>query len=771
MKHSTTHLLLNAFFIIVVLMATGPVPVMAHYPDSPQSDDVYTPFPPQFDVVEDDRIGLNRKGLVALRDTVWSDTPWTTGSTGPNVPTLIMVCWEDPPANTAADRELVRQAIRWSWQLETDLAFFGWEACDVSSQFLNATIRIEIEDDTPSVREIGSDFNDNGFLGFHKPLMFLNFTFQNWGTNPCTNSDGMRRRCIVDTAIHEFGHALGFTHEFNRFDTVNGACEPQGTVGDWFLTNYDPTSVMNCSTPGTATLLSALDIKGVRKAYGPPTTQLRVRYGGNHVRAGGFPHWNTIRNIDASIDELAFGQFDGGTNLDLVVADGLGFRYSSSGNARLTDTWTRYMNTIMPLESVRFGNFDGNGPTDVFASFGGQWQVSFDGTNAWTPIKASSAPVSSLRFGNFDGNNRTDVFASFGGQWQVSFDGTSNWTPINTSFAPVSSLRFGDFDGNSITDVFASFGGAWQVSFDGTSDWTPINISSAPVSSLGFGDFDGDGESDVFGAWGGKWYVSFSGTGDWTPVRSDSHTVDQLRFEDWDGDGDTDILVIEEVKGFQRYARAWQPTVVGNFNGKQTMLGHYNNDDVLDLYIASNFDGRVAVLNGANGFQGYLQPWTQAQYEVKTPAGDTQIIKLNFKGRQTMLGDYDNDGDLDLYVTSDFNGKVIILDGARNFQHYLLGWQQAFVSNFDGKQTMLGHYDDDDVLDLYVASNFDGRVIILDGADRFGSNLEGWTPTFVSNFDGKQTMLGHYNNGDVLDLYVASNFDGRVIVLDGDDAP
>ena len=107
----------------------------------------------------------------------------------------------------------------------------------------------------------------------------------------------------------------------------------------------------------------------------------------------------------------------------------------------------------------------------------------------------------------------------------------------------------------------------------------------------------------------------------------------------------------------------------------------------------------------------------------------------------------------------------------RPFQDYLIAWQSTWApsggeANFNGKQVMLGDCNDDGALDLYVASNFDGRVIILDGANRFRSYLLPWQSTYIGNFDGKQVMLGDYNNDDGLHLYVASNFDGRVIILD-----
>ncbi|WP_442944673.1 FG-GAP-like repeat-containing protein [Nostoc sp.] len=85
--------------------------------------------------------------------------------------------------------------------------------------------------------------------------------------------------------------------------------------------------------------------------------------------------------------------------------------------------------------------------------------VSDGGTSNFRNL-AFGSPLAGLRFGDFNGDGVTDVFATVprsdgsGSQWVVSDGGTSNFR--NLAFGPaLDGLRFGDFNGDGVTDVFA----------------------------------------------------------------------------------------------------------------------------------------------------------------------------------------------------------------------------------------------------------------------------------------------------------------------------
>jgi hypothetical protein len=182
----------------------------------------------------------------------------------------VPVCWENPTTATAVARSWVSSQITNTWQAFSQVRFSGWDSiCTTAS----TGVRIRIANQTASTGPLLGRQLDGVVNG-----VTLNLTMTapaDYAT--CAATWGVER-CVRATAMHEFGHVLGFAHEQMRADG-NFDCLTYwgGDLGDTYVGAYDKSSIMNtCNLINRMPLtLTATDKLGLQAFYGhsSPSTQ------------------------------------------------------------------------------------------------------------------------------------------------------------------------------------------------------------------------------------------------------------------------------------------------------------------------------------------------------------------------------------------------------------------------------------------------------------------------------------------------------------------
>jgi hypothetical protein len=248
--------------------------------------------------------------------------------------------------------------------------------------------------------------------------------------------------------------------------------------------------------------------------------------------------WDNTFEAPNPLSDLAVGDFDGDGSDDVFVGTGVGWYFSSGGEAE----W-RFLNRMSEHASqLRFGDFDGDGRADVLALHGANLDISWAGVSPWQTVNVTAWAIADLAVGDFDGDKRADIFLATGSQWFYA-PGGRNWTYFATSGYRTPQLRFGNFDGDRKTDVLGVVSGEWQIVRGGTETWEPLRSALSTLDDVVIADFDGDGVSDVAGTISGAWRYSRNARSDWVVLRSTSETLTGKPLGRFDGNGTADVIL------------------------------------------------------------------------------------------------------------------------------------------------------------------------------------------------------------------------------------
>ncbi|MEL6672784.1 MAG: FG-GAP-like repeat-containing protein [Bacteroidota bacterium] len=303
--------------------------------------------------------------------------------------------------------------------------------------------------------------------------------------------------------------------------------------------------------------------------------------------------------------------------------------------------------------------------------------------------------------------------------FRVKFSKPTN-TGLTTDVGDSWGISWGDYDNDGFDDAFVSEGYHWWPSwlYHNNGDGTFTRITSgALVNDKGFagggtwGDYDNDGDLDIFVA---------------NNVRSDNHLYQN------NGNGTFTRVDAGEISHYGGYCHnaAWVD---------------YDNDGYLDMFVSDYMPTKYNLLYHNNGDGTFTRATDNAiALEAKFSMGAT-------------WADYDNDGLQDLFVPNgrNQNNSLYHNDGNGKFTKITTGDIVNDGGNSGG--CAWGDYDNDGDMDLYVtnASDQDNFFYVNNGNGTFTKNTTALIAT-----EGGHSHASEWadidNDGD-LDLFVTND--------------
>ncbi|MFD2823883.1 FG-GAP-like repeat-containing protein [Lacinutrix iliipiscaria] len=311
-----------------------------------------------------------------------------------------------------------------------------------------------------------------------------------------------------------------------------------------------------------------------------------------------------------------------------------------------------------------------------------------------------------------------------------------------------------------------------QINFENQVEALGIGVNSGLSffgNGVSFYDYNNDGWDDISIATEQGTKIRFFKNENGTfvednsidlPINTDEQK--QINWVDIDNDGDKDLFVTSNNNGNKLYLNTgnlvFQDITISsglpstNLQSYGASWGDYNNDSFLDIFVSNRaqLDDQQNFLFKNNGDGTFT--------DVTLLAGIDDGSHMSFC---SAFFDFNNDGWQDLYISSDkFTNQNFLYKNNGDGTFTDISATSGTGIFIDAMTTTIGDFNNDGWFDIYVTNTYSGNVFFKNNGD--GSTFTDITLSTGTGFYsiGWGAVFLDAENDTDLDLYVSGEFDG-----------